>query len=126
MVKEENNEEASQDEDEEAKEGVGKGPDYDYLLGMTMWSLTKEKKDELLRKRDEKQTELRILQGKSAKDIWMEDLNNLLEKVSTLRVPCSLIYLYAFSPPCRPVLLVRCTASLIPGKVEIFLVYIHL
>lgn len=84
VVKEENNEEASQDEDEEAKEGDGKGPDYDYLLGMTMWSLTKERKDELLRKRDEKQTELRILQGKSAKDIWMEDLNNLLEKVSTV------------------------------------------
>lgn len=84
VVKEENNEDASQDEDEEPREGDGKGPDYDYLLGMTMWSLTKERKDELLRKRDEKQTELRILQSKSAKDIWMEDLNNLLEKVSTV------------------------------------------
>lgn len=84
MVKEENNEDASQDEDEEPREGDSKGPDYDYLLGMTMWSLTKERKDELLRKRDEKQTELRILQSKSAKDIWMEDLNNLLEKVSTV------------------------------------------
>lgn len=83
VVKEENNEGASQDEDEEPREGDGKGPDYDYLLGMTMWSLTKERKDELLRKRDEKQTELRILQSKSAKDIWMEDLNNLLEKVSS-------------------------------------------
>lgn len=84
VVKEENKEDASQDEDEEPREDDSKGPDYDYLLGMTMWSLTKERKDELLRKRDEKQTELRILQSKSAKDIWMEDLNNLLEKVSTV------------------------------------------
>lgn len=93
VVKEENNEEASQDEDEEPREGDSKGPDYDYLLGMTMWSLTKERKDELLRKRDEKQTELRILRGKSAKDIWMEDLNNLLEKVCMVQVLFSLIYI---------------------------------
>lgn len=108
MVQEENNGEASQDEDEETKEDGGKGPDYDYLLGMTMWSLTKEKKDELLRKRDEKQTELRILQGKSAKDIWKEDLNNLLEKVSRLR--CSLVYVFALSPPCGPFLFLGCMA----------------
>lgn len=60
------------------------GPDFDYLLGMTMWSLTKEKKDDLLRKRDEKQTELKILQDKSPKDLWVEDLDKLLEEVCTV------------------------------------------
>lgn len=122
VVKEENKEDASQDEDEEPREDDSKGPDYDYLLGMTMWSLTKERKDELLRKRDEKQTELRILQSKSAKDIWMEDLNNLLEKVSTVTsdgltylVICiqssfaGHFYLWGF------------TTSLIPGKAEIWI-----
>ncbi|XP_054285713.1 DNA topoisomerase 2-like [Macrosteles quadrilineatus] len=69
----------SQDEESEASDD--KGPDYDYLLGMTMWSLTKEKKDELLRKRDEKQTELRVLQAKTPKDLWTEDLDVLLEKL---------------------------------------------
>lgn len=31
------------DEDEEAAEGAGGSTDYDYLLGMPIWSLTKEK-----------------------------------------------------------------------------------
>lgn len=78
-VQEEKGEESQEEEEEE---GSSKGPDYDYLLGMTMWSLTQEKKDELLRKRDEKQTELRILQAKTAKDLWQEDLLVLSEKVT--------------------------------------------
>lgn len=118
VVKEENNEDASQDEDEEPKEGDGKGPDYDYLLGMTMWSLTKERKDELLRKRDEKQTELRILQSKSAKDIWMEDLNNLLEKVSTVTSAGVLSYMHSVLFAGH-FYLWGFTTSLIPRKAEI-------
>jgi DNA topoisomerase-2 len=55
---------------------------YDYLLGMTMWTLTKEKKDELLKKRDDKLTELKILQTKSPSSLWKEDLDKLLEEVS--------------------------------------------
>lgn len=30
------------------------GPDFNYLLGMALWSLSKEKKDDLLKQRDEK------------------------------------------------------------------------
>lgn len=30
------------------------GPDYNYLLGMPMWYLTKEKKEELCKQRDSK------------------------------------------------------------------------
>lgn len=33
---------------------AGSGPDYNYLLGMSLWSLTKEKKNDLLKQRDEK------------------------------------------------------------------------
>lgn len=54
---------------------------YDYLLGMTMWTLTKERKDELLKKRDEKLQEYKVLQGKSPSDLWTEDLKDLLEEV---------------------------------------------
>lgn len=68
--------------EEEAESASKTGPDYDYLLGMTMWTLTYEKKDELVRKRDNKQTELRILQAKSPKDLWKEDLDVLVEKVT--------------------------------------------
>lgn len=57
--------------------------DYDYLLGMSFWHLTLEKKNELLRKKEEKCTELDILKRKSPSDLWTEDLNALLEKVSS-------------------------------------------
>lgn len=56
--------------------------DYDYLLGMSFWHLTLEKKNELLRKKDEKCTELDILKKKTPADLWKEDLAILLEKVS--------------------------------------------
>ena len=54
---------------------------YDYLLGMTMWTLTKEKKDELLKKRDDKLAELKILQSKSPSALWKEDLDAFLQEV---------------------------------------------
>ncbi|XP_071449060.1 DNA topoisomerase 2-alpha [Hetaerina americana] len=53
--------------------------DFDYLLGMTMWSLTKERKDELLKKKEDKQQEYRILQATTPSQIWRTDLDNLLE-----------------------------------------------
>jgi DNA gyrase/topoisomerase IV, subunit A. len=54
---------------------------YDYLLGMTMWTLTKEKKDELLNKRDSKLLELKTLQGKTPSAMWKEDLDTFLQEV---------------------------------------------
>ncbi|KAJ9575916.1 hypothetical protein L9F63_007228, partial [Diploptera punctata] len=68
----------SQLEDEEA-DGVANP--YNYLLGMSMWSLTKEKKDELLKNRDEKLQELKILQAKSPEALWKEDLHAFLEEL---------------------------------------------
>jgi len=55
---------------------------FDYLLGMTMWSLTKEKKDDLLRQRDEKIAELKRLQARTPVFLWEEDLDNLLAKLN--------------------------------------------
>ncbi|XP_076765755.1 DNA topoisomerase 2 [Xylocopa sonorina] len=57
---------------------------FDYLLGMTLWSLTKEKKDELLRHRDEKVAELRRLQARTPISLWKEDLDNLLSELNKL------------------------------------------
>ncbi|KAL6258421.1 hypothetical protein P5V15_010378 [Pogonomyrmex californicus] len=57
---------------------------FDYLLGMTMWSLTKEKKDELLRQRDEKIGELKRLQARTPISLWKEDLDNLLAELNKL------------------------------------------
>jgi len=48
---------------------------------MSFWHLTLEKKNELLRKKEEKCTELDILKKKSPAALWQEDLDFLLEKV---------------------------------------------
>ena len=49
---------------------------------MNMWMLTKEKKDELLKKRDEKLQELKVLKAKTPADLWTEDLDAFIEAVS--------------------------------------------
>ncbi|XP_022655107.1 DNA topoisomerase 2-alpha-like isoform X2 [Varroa destructor] len=55
--------------------------DYDYLLSMTMWSLTLERKEELLKKRDDKIAELEALRRKTPKDLWSEDLDAFAQKL---------------------------------------------
>lgn len=37
--------------------------------------LSLEEKEKLLKERDAKLTELKVLQGKTAKDLWVEDLD---------------------------------------------------
>lgn len=54
---------------------------YNYLLSLPLWSLTKEKKDELLKQRDAKAEELYELRRKSPPDLWRIDLNALLEEL---------------------------------------------
>ncbi|XP_043215236.1 DNA topoisomerase 2-alpha-like isoform X2 [Amphibalanus amphitrite] len=73
-------EEAADSQDSQEEEAAAPGaPDFDYLLGMNMWMLTKEKKDELLKKRDEKLQELKVLKSKSPSDLWTEDLDAFIE-----------------------------------------------
>lgn len=57
---------------------------FNYLLGMSMWMLTKEKKDELLKKRDQKLAELNALKAKTAAMLWHDDLDELLVKLDDL------------------------------------------
>lgn len=55
---------------------------FEYLLGMTLWSLTKERKDDLLRQRDDKLAELSRLQLRTPVSLWKEDLDNLLSELN--------------------------------------------
>ncbi|CAG5118292.1 unnamed protein product, partial [Candidula unifasciata] len=64
-------------ESEEEAEDTS-GPDFNYILGMPLWNLTKEKKDELCKQRDLKAEELRLLRTKTPKDLWRDDLEALL------------------------------------------------
>ena len=45
--------------------GKGDDADYNYLLSMSLWSLTLEKKEEILKKRDEKVSLMCTLPGPS-------------------------------------------------------------
>ncbi|XP_051522968.1 DNA topoisomerase 2-alpha-like isoform X2 [Myxocyprinus asiaticus] len=73
-------EEDDGDDDKEQEEETS-GPDYNYLLSMPMWFLTKEKKDELCRQRDEKLVELNTLKRKAPADLWREDLAAFTEEL---------------------------------------------
>lgn len=52
---------------------------FEYLLGMKIHSLTKEKIEKLNRECEEKRKEYEILSSKSAHDLWTEDLRKFEE-----------------------------------------------
>ncbi|KAH0626856.1 hypothetical protein JD844_002113 [Phrynosoma platyrhinos] len=72
-------------ESEKENESVGTtGPDFNYLLNMPLWYLTKEKKDELCKQRGDKETELETLKRKKPDDLWREDLAVFIEALDDL------------------------------------------
>uniref|UniRef100_A0A7N6AEH1 DNA topoisomerase 2 n=1 Tax=Anabas testudineus TaxID=64144 RepID=A0A7N6AEH1_ANATE len=76
--------EAQEKEEEGTEKGDTSGPDYNYLLSMPMWFLTKEKKEELCKQRDAKLTELNTLKKKSPADLWREDLAAFTEELERI------------------------------------------
>ncbi|KAL6460378.1 hypothetical protein MHYP_G00303440 [Metynnis hypsauchen] len=81
-------EKALEDEDHDGNEsdssvdsGSSSGPNFNYILNMPLWCLTKEKVDELLKQRDMKKAELNDLQRKSSEDLWREDLAVFIEEL---------------------------------------------
>ncbi|XP_062859298.1 DNA topoisomerase 2-alpha [Trichomycterus rosablanca] len=77
-------EEEGGDGDEEKEKEDRSGPDYNYLLSMPMWFLTKEKKEELCKQKDAKLSELSVLKRKSHSDLWKEDLAAFTEELERL------------------------------------------
>ena len=53
---------------------------YDYLLSMPIWNLTVEKVKELQKQRNTKQSEYDLIQSKSLEDMWIEDLDVMIEE----------------------------------------------
>ncbi|XP_061518978.1 DNA topoisomerase 2 [Anopheles gambiae] len=54
---------------------------FNYLLGMSMWMLTEERKNEILKQRDQKLAELKSLEAKTVQGLWMDDLDALSRKL---------------------------------------------
>ncbi|KAI0935640.1 hypothetical protein AcV5_004006 [Taiwanofungus camphoratus] len=71
-----------EDDEEEgsASNGVPVSRDYDYLLGMPIWSLTKEKIEKLRQQATEKEAELLALLELTPISIWQKDLDHFLDE----------------------------------------------
>uniref|UniRef100_A0A452UTV9 DNA topoisomerase 2 n=1 Tax=Ursus maritimus TaxID=29073 RepID=A0A452UTV9_URSMA len=82
---EEENEESDNENEAEKSDSVrDSGPTFNYLLDMPLWYLTKEKKDELCKLRNEKEQELETLKRKSPSDLWKEDLAAFIEELEAV------------------------------------------
>jgi DNA gyrase/topoisomerase IV subunit A len=55
--------------------------DYDYLLRMAIWSLTKEMYEKLLKEIESKKLEIEALEKKEPRSIYLEDLKELKSKI---------------------------------------------
>ncbi|ESN96010.1 hypothetical protein HELRODRAFT_68444 [Helobdella robusta] len=58
-----------------------KGPDFNYILTMQLWCLTKERKEELLKQKNKKADELYALRKKSPTDLWRDDLDAFIAEL---------------------------------------------
>ncbi|XP_076013334.1 DNA topoisomerase 2-beta [Genypterus blacodes] len=60
------------------------GPNFNYILNMPLWCLSKEKVEELLKQRDLKRGELNDLQKKCSEDLWKEDLAVFVQELDNV------------------------------------------
>lgn len=70
-----------QNDDNSSDSGSTSGPDFNYILNMSLWSLSKEKVDDLIKQRDMKGKELNDLKRNSPSDLWKEDLAAFVEEL---------------------------------------------
>ncbi|CAE6454249.1 unnamed protein product [Rhizoctonia solani] len=70
------NEDAMEEEEEQP---IGANSDYDYLLGMAIWSLTREKVEKLINEQNAKEAEWNELLKRKPMDLWNEDLDEFLK-----------------------------------------------
>ncbi|MGH0120612.1 UNVERIFIED_CONTAM: hypothetical protein FKN15_014543 [Acipenser sinensis] len=61
--------------------GSTSGPNFNYILSMPLWCLSKEKVQEILKQRDSKKMELDDLERKTPCDLWKEDLAAFVEEL---------------------------------------------
>ncbi|XP_048776509.2 DNA topoisomerase 2-alpha-like isoform X2 [Ostrea edulis] len=71
-------------DDESTASGSSGGPDFNYILNNPLWCLSKEKKEALLKQRDEKKSELESLKKKTKEDLWMDNLEEFMKALMEL------------------------------------------
>jgi len=75
------NVEEEEEGDEQEKKSAVSAKEYDYLLTMNLWTLTYERVEELKKQHREKDNELRILEATNCKDMWRQDIHELLKEI---------------------------------------------
>jgi DNA topoisomerase-2 len=75
---EEEDEEEEFDEDANVHKKGNVISSFDYLLGMAIWSLTRERYEKILQQKTKKEDELTQLLKLTSKDIWKNDLDNFM------------------------------------------------
>lgn len=58
-----------------------KAKEYDYLLSMSMWTLTYERVEELKRQQKDKLRQLKELEATTEKDLWRRDLKDFINEL---------------------------------------------
>jgi DNA topoisomerase-2 len=71
---------AAEDAETDAETGAN---DYDYLLGMPIWSLTQERVERIKRQIGDKELEIDVIIKLSPKDLWIRDLDDFIESWHT-------------------------------------------
>ena len=59
------------------KESISSNGEFDYLLSIPVKEFTREGVDKLRKNKSEEEMKMTTLQGKSATDLWENDLNHL-------------------------------------------------
>jgi len=76
-----NDEEEQEEEQETGSVEAAKRGDYDYLLSMSIRTLTFESVQKLLAEKAEKEKEFEILKATPSKSMWLKDLDELEKKL---------------------------------------------
>ncbi|KAF1911165.1 DNA topoisomerase [Ampelomyces quisqualis] len=76
-------EDVQEEDEEEETELAVNASDYDYLLGMAIWSLTQERVEKLRKQIGDKEEEVDTLIKLSPKDIWNVDLDAFVDEWNT-------------------------------------------
>ncbi|KAF2773469.1 type II DNA topoisomerase [Teratosphaeria nubilosa] len=71
--------EDAEDDSDDATTAAGAN-DFDYLLGMAIWSLTQERVERLRKQIGDKEEEITVLSSKKPTDLWEADLDELLQE----------------------------------------------
>ncbi|ESK98132.1 dna topoisomerase ii [Moniliophthora roreri MCA 2997] len=77
-------EEAEENDAIEEEEEEGGDTDYDYLLSMPIWNLTREKIEKLKQQAADKESELIETLNRTPKDMWTTDLDKFLETLERI------------------------------------------